>query len=283
MSNWGKGRFIGTDADTWVDRDSNIFDGIWDPNEIVVYSRKDPAPSWASSGSIPLQGDATGTILSGPTSGSIPIPADSPHVYIYIASGGGGGGVDFDNGQARPGGSGASGYALVSKSAVSGNVINYNIGGGGGGAGARSNDGAGGSGGNSSVTFGNFTMSANGGGGGCGKCVSNGSNGNWAVNAGAPGVLFSGNGGFQPSWLTGIDNTIIPIENSPTTTASIPPTSNFGSANNGGGAGGSGGPGAIYVRYGRGINNLTAPGPGNDYGVPTSTYTVPSAAIFKNN
>jgi hypothetical protein len=230
---------------------------------------------------IPIQAAGIGTVFSGPTSGSIPIPAACPHVYIYIAAGGGGGGVDFDDGQARPGGTGGSGYVLVSRSAVSGNVINFNIGGGGGGAGARSNDGSGSPGGNSSVTFGNFTMDANGGGGGCGKCGSPGSNGTWAVNAGAPGVSFSGNGGFQPSWLTGIDNTFIPVENSPATSRSIPPASNPGSANNGGGAGGSGGPGAIYVRFGRGINDLTAPGPGNDYGVPTSGYTVPTAAKLK--
>ena len=232
----------------------------------------------------PFQVNAFGTVFSGPTSGSITVPADCPHVYIYTAAGGGGGGVDFDDGGAGPGGSGGSGYAVVSRSAVSGNVINYNIGGGGGGAGARSNDGEGGPGGNSSVTFGNFTMSANGGGGGCGKCGGGAAGpGSWAVNAGAPGVVFSGNGGFQPSWVTGIDNTFIPVENAPATSTSIPPVSGPGSANNGGGQGGSGGPGAIYVRFGRGINDLTATGPGNDYAIPTVGYTVPSAAKTKNN
>ena len=283
MSNWGKGRFIGTDADSWVSRTNNVFDGVWDHNEIVTYAQKDPAPSWATPGSLPSQAAGFGTVFSGPTSGSIPVPATCPHVYIYIAAGGGGGGVDFDDGQARPGGSGGSGYALVSKSAVSGNVVNYNIGGGGGGAGARSNDGDGGGGGNSTVTFGNFTMGANAGGGGCGKCGGPGGNGNWAVNAGAPGVSFSGNGGFQPNWLTGIDNLFIPVENSPTTSRSIPPTANAGGGVNYGGTGGSGGPGAIYVRFGRGINDLTAPGAGNDYGIPTSGYTVPGAAKTKNN
>ena len=282
MSNWGKGGFIGTDADSWVSRSSNVFDGIWGENEIVTYALKAPAPSWATPGAIPAQAAGFGTVFSGPTSGSVPVPATCPHVYIYIAAGGGGGGCDFDDGGAGPGGSGGTGYALISRSAVSGNVINYTVGGGGGGAGARSNDGGGGSGGNSSVTFGNFTMAANGGGGGCGKCGANAASpGSWGINAGA--AVFSGNGGGQSNWLTGIDNTFIPVENAPATSTSIPPVANAGFGNNSGNGGGSGGNGAIYVRFGRGINDLTVPGPGNDYGIPTVGYTVPTAAKTKDN
>ena len=284
--------YIGTDT-YWVTDPSPVYYGVWQPNDIVQYqqilSPDQSLPAWALPGNMPTQ-DPISVFLYGPQEpagggpGQITIPTTSPHVYVFVAGGGGGGGVDFDDGQARPGGSGGRRYAFFQRSSVANSgqtTMNYNVGNGGGGAGARSNDGGGGSGNGSSVNFGNFNMGANAGGGGCGKCNQSASNGNTAQNG---PVVFGGTGGQAPAYMSGIAAPIafIPVVNIPVTPEPVN-FANAGSSNNGGGQGGSGGPGGLYVRFGRGINDLTSPGSGDDYGVPNPTYDVPDGAKLKDN
>lgn len=280
--------YIGTDSRTWVTDPSPVYYGVWQPNDIVNYSEvltpDNALPQWSAPGNLPSQ-DPISAFLYGPAEpagsgpGSITIPATSPHVYVFVAGGGGGGGVDHDNGQARSGGTGGRRYALFQRSqvATSGQTtMNYNVGNGGSGAPARSNDGNGGSGNNSSATFGNFNISANGAGGGCGKCQSNGNNGSATQNG---TVVFGGNGGQAPAYIRGTDApaSFLPVNNIPVNPEPVG-FANPGSSNNGGGQGGTGGPGGVYVRFGRGINSLTSPGAGDDYGVPNPSYDVPEAA-----
>jgi len=296
----GNGGFIGTNTSANFDRtNSDGYDGVWWIDEVqqFVYSHE-----WATPADLPTQAVVQGALIAGPASGSIPIPPDCPHVLIMAGSGGGGGGVDFDNGQARNGGRGAISIACVPVSGIStvpgGDVINYNVGGGGNGAPARSNDGGGQSGGNTNVSFGNFNITANAGAGGCGKCGSNGAFGNssrtgsqlFGLDAGALTTYASFPGPAGGTYVVGQNSpAFTPVDNIPVNTASAPPIgfSNYGSSNNGGGTGGSGGPGFIYVRFGRGINSSTAPAPaiytaGDDYGVNTAGYTVPSTAKNAN-
>lgn len=285
--------YIGTDSRTWVTDPSPVYYGVWQPNDIVNYSEvltpDNALPQWSAPGNLPTQNPISAFLYgpaepSGAGPGSITIPATSPHVYVFVAGGGGGGGVDHDNGQARSGGTGGRRYALFQRSqvATSGQTtMNYNVGNGGNGAPARSNDGSGGSGNNSSATFGNFNISANGAGGGCGKCQSNGNNGSATQNG---TVVFGGNGGQAPAYIRGTDApaAFLPVQNIPVNPEPVG-FANPGSSNNGGGQGGAGGPGGVYVRFGRGINSLTSPGSGDDYGVPNPSYDVPEGAKIADN
>ena len=285
----GRGGYLGTNSNSWRVVANGVFDGIWFSNEQVTVAELNDGgsglPGWCLPGDIPSQGEAGGHVVQGPASGSITVGTNCPHAFLFIASGGGGGGVDHDNGQARPGGSAQYAFVDVTNHGFStGGSVNYSIGGGGTGAPARSNDGNGSGGGASQLTVGNFTFGGNAGAGGCGKCPSGGSSGT-NFNPSGTGV-FSGQNGGATTYATGFDNNFTPIVNIPVTATPVPTNnSNGGGGSNGGSQGGQGAPGRCYVRFGRGINPVSAgdPGPGDDYGVPNPVYRVPIPAKMHTN
>lgn len=258
------GGFIGNNSPLLATA-TTIPSGKYTASEQIKLRYKDSWPIWNSESG---KGDYFPS-GSGITTNFTQFYPQATHVFVIVAGGGGSGASDNDCQGQGPGGSGGFGKALVSLSAVGSNIATINVGTGGGSV--IGNDQVGSPGNSSSVTIGNFNITANGGGGGYSK--NNGGNagpsGNCSVNG--PNVSFSTSNVFYSPLVNNLINT-------GNVTYQTVRTNVNGGGGGCGGFSGAGGDGFVYLRYGSGINALTTLTPSQD--PPGSGNTVPYTPFY---
>jgi len=258
------GGFKGKDNSLITTNVTSVPSGKYSANEILSLRYRGSWPIWSVDEG---RGDYFPSTGTGTVNFTQTLP-QATHVIVVVAGGGGSGASDNDCQGQGPGGSGGYGKALVSLSSVGSNTANFNVGS--GGNSVQGNDAVGNSGNSTTVTIGNFSITANGGGGGYSK--NNGGSAGSAGNCNSNNsLLFSTSSVFYSPLLNVMNST------ADVTFQTVRTNANGG----GGGCGGSSGSGTngfVYLRYGGGINASTTLTPAQD--PPSSGNTHPYTAFY---
>jgi hypothetical protein len=257
------GGFLGDTNSLVQSSAATVPSGKYSVNEITKLRYRNSWPSWVSDSGRGLYFSTVGSATTNITSA---VPS-ATHVFVICAGGGGSGAADNDCQGQGPGGSGGFGKALVSLSAVGSNTANMTIGS--GGPGVSGNDVDGSSGNLSSITIGNFSMTANAGNGGLSKNGGGASGNSGNCNVSGPNLSFSTTNVFYSPLI----GTILSSSNITYQTVQTNVSGSGGGC--GGGGSGPGTSGFIYLRFGVGINASTTLTPSIDFfgGGNSSPYT----------